>query len=120
MKMKRSFKIITIVALFLSLILISSCSTENHKEEDVREANTQLKLESEELNGITIELLLREFANWDGNKELTAYIPYPSRDHRPNGTPEGTRTPDTRFRKPLLCPPELRAPDVIFYINDYF
>jgi hypothetical protein len=64
MKMKRSFKIITIVALFLSLILISSCSTENHKEEDVREANTQLKLESEELNGITIELLLREFANW--------------------------------------------------------
>ncbi|MGI6428268.1 MAG: hypothetical protein ACOXZ6_00875 [Syntrophomonadaceae bacterium] len=72
--MKRSFKIITIVALFLSLILISSCSTENHKEEDVREANTQLKLESEELNGITIELLLREFANWDGNKELGADI----------------------------------------------
>jgi hypothetical protein len=43
---------------------------------------------------------------------------HPSRDHHPNGTPEGTRTPDTRFRKPLLCPPELRAPDVILlYIN---
>jgi transcriptional regulator with XRE-family HTH domain len=24
-----------------------------------------------------------------------------------NGTPGATRTPDTRFRKPLLCPPEL-------------
>ena len=26
------------------------------------------------MNGITIELLLREFANWDGNKELGADI----------------------------------------------
>lgn len=27
-----------------------------------------------------------------------------------SGAPGGTRTPDTRFRKPLLYPPELRAP----------
>ena len=26
-----------------------------------------------------------------------------------SGTPGATRTPDTRFRKPLLCPPELQG-----------
>ena len=26
-----------------------------------------------------------------------------------NGTPGATRTPDTRFRKPLLYPPELQG-----------
>ena len=35
----------------------------------------------------------------------------------PYGAPERTRTPGTRFRKPLLYPPELRAPIFrLFYI----
>ncbi len=32
---------------------------------------------------------------------------------RTNGAPRETRTPDLRFRKPLLCPAELPGHDVI-------
>jgi hypothetical protein len=48
---------------------------------------------------------------------ITYYMPRPKKQSAPqnlagltfSGAPGGTRTPGTRFRKPLLYPPELRA-----------